>query len=70
MRRTYADHAHVARIVVKTALRRRPPLRVPATFDAHLFALLRRVLPRGLYHAALYRALPEIRRWGPRALKG
>lgn len=68
MRRTLADHAKVARVVVRTALRRRPPLRVAATFDASLFSLLRRVLPRGLYHAVLYRALPDVRRWGPRAL--
>jgi short-subunit dehydrogenase len=64
MRRTFADHEQVARVVVKTALRRRPPLRVSATFDAFLFSLLRRALPRTLYHAMLYRALPGVRGWG------
>jgi short-subunit dehydrogenase len=68
MRRTFADHDRVARVVVRTALRRRPPLRTAATFDASLFALLRRILPRSLYHFSLYHALPGVRRWGGRAL--
>jgi short-subunit dehydrogenase len=68
MRRTLADHERVARVVVRTALRRRPPLRVSATFDAALFSLMRRLLPRGVYHAALYHALPGVRRWGRPAL--
>ncbi|MCY2961687.1 MAG: SDR family oxidoreductase [Planctomycetota bacterium] len=43
---------------------RSPPLRMSGTPDAFLFAMLRRVMPRRLYHAALYRALPQISRWG------
>jgi NAD(P)-dependent dehydrogenase (short-subunit alcohol dehydrogenase family) len=64
MARTIATPEHVARSIVRTLQNRRPPLRVYATPDAHLFALLRRLLPRGLYHAVLYRALPHIRAWG------
>jgi hypothetical protein len=26
--------------------------------------MIRRVLPRTLYHGALYRALPQVRTWG------
>ena len=59
-----ATPERVARCVLKTLNRRRPPLRVYATPDAHLFALLRRLLPRGLYHAILYRALPHVGLWG------
>jgi hypothetical protein len=33
--------------------------------DAWVFAHMRRLLPRRLYHAILYRALPGVRRWGP-----
>ncbi|QQR91747.1 MAG: SDR family NAD(P)-dependent oxidoreductase [Myxococcales bacterium] len=55
----------VAAKIAKTIEQRRPPLRVPATIDAHLFALLRRVLPRGIYHQLLYCALPSIHKWGP-----
>ncbi|MBI1840881.1 MAG: SDR family oxidoreductase [Verrucomicrobia bacterium] len=55
----------VARHVIKIMRSRRPPLRSGATSDAHLFAWLRRLLPRGLYHEALYRCLPGIREWGP-----
>ncbi len=64
MERTIATPENVARCVRRTLRRRNPPLRVYATPDAHLFALLRRLLPRGLYHAVLYRALPHINAWG------
>jgi short-subunit dehydrogenase len=68
MRRAPADHERVARVVIRAALRRRPPLRVAATFDASIFSFLRRAMPRSLYHHVLYRALPGIQRWGPAAL--
>jgi len=32
--------------------------------DAFLFSMLRRLLPRSLYHEVLYRSLPGIARWG------
>ena len=54
----------VAKTIVKTMRRRRPALRVPATLDAHVFAWLRRLLPRSLYHWMLYRMLPDVRAWG------
>lgn len=64
MERTVATPERVAARVVKTLRQRHPPLRVYATPDAHLFALLRRLLPRGMYHWVLYRALPDVRQWG------
>lgn len=54
----------VARRVLHTMQRRRPPLRVAGTADAVLFDLLRRFLPRRLYHAVLYRSLPGVHTWG------
>lgn len=54
----------VARKIVRILSRRDPPLRVPATWDAHVFTLLRRVLPRGLYHRVLYALLPKVGSWG------
>lgn len=56
--------ADVADLIIYTMNRPRPPLRVPGTLDAHLFALLRRILPRSLYHQLLYRLLPGIKLWG------
>ncbi|HAB16987.1 MAG TPA: SDR family oxidoreductase [Verrucomicrobiota bacterium] len=64
MERAVATPERVARRILRTLRQRRPPLRVYATPDAHLFALLRRLLPRGLYHGILYRALPHISAWG------
>jgi short-subunit dehydrogenase len=63
MRWSRATPERVARTIVRTMHRRRPPLRVPATADAWLFAALRRLLPRSLYHWALYHSLPRVRTW-------
>lgn len=56
----------VAAKVERVMTQRDPPLRVPATFDAWVFSLMRRVLPRRLYHAVLYASLPGVSGWGPR----
>lgn len=65
MKRTRATPEDVARSILRTIRKPDPPLRVPATFDAHLFSFLRRLLPRGLYHRLLYRMLPNVSTWGP-----
>jgi short-subunit dehydrogenase len=65
MNLTFATPDSVARAVLKTMKRKRPPLRVSGTIDAVLFDLFRRVVPRRLYHWLLYKSLPHIRRWGP-----
>lgn len=41
-----------------------PPLRVPVTADAYVFGLLRKLLPRRMYHSLMYYALPRVFRWG------
>jgi NAD(P)-dependent dehydrogenase (short-subunit alcohol dehydrogenase family) len=64
MQASRATPERVAKTIVKTMQRRRPPLRVPATMDAWVFAAMRRVLPRSLYHWILYRMLPDVRVWG------
>jgi NAD(P)-dependent dehydrogenase (short-subunit alcohol dehydrogenase family) len=70
MARAVATPDHVARVIQRTMTRRRPPLRVAGTLDARLFGVLRRVLPRWLYHRALYYALPDIRHWRPQLPSG
>jgi len=65
MRRAAATPERVARKVVHTLERKHPPLRVAATTDARLFALMRRLLPRRFYHWLLYRNLPHIKDWAP-----
>jgi short-subunit dehydrogenase len=57
----------IARRVLATLLKKKPRLRVFATIDARFFYILRRVLPRKIFHALLYRALPGVRHWGPNA---
>ncbi|HAV63100.1 MAG TPA: 3-oxoacyl-ACP reductase [Verrucomicrobiales bacterium] len=64
MQRAGSTPEHVARVVMKTLDRRKPPLRVAGTMDAWLFDLVRRFLPRTLYHAILYRGLPRVNDWG------
>jgi short-subunit dehydrogenase len=68
MHASFATPEKVARVVLKTMRQTNPPLRVPATLDASLFALLRRVLPRNMYHALLFCGLPGVKCWGPKML--
>ncbi len=65
MKRAITTPDDVARRILATLERRKPPLRVSATLDARCFYLLRRLLPRRFYHAILYRLLPHVRDWGP-----
>lgn len=65
MKASRATPASVAKVVLKTMRQERPPLRVPATFDARAFALLRRIVPRSTYHWILYKMLPQVDTWGP-----
>ena len=65
MKSSRATPESVAGVVLKTMRRNRPPLRVPATFDAFGFSVLRRLLPRSTYHWLLYRMLPRVDTWGP-----
>jgi len=64
MTRSFSDAGRVADTVIRIMAKKVPPLRCPATLDAHLFYWLRRLLPRRLYHRILYYALPGIRNWG------
>lgn len=66
MQSALASPESVARRIVRTLDRAHPPLRISASVDARLFFLLRRLLPRRLYHRVLYHALPGVNRWGPR----
>lgn len=66
MSRTPCTSRHVARKVRKIADMKRPPLRAAGTPDALLFYLVRRLLPRALYHRFLYATLPEVKSWGPK----
>jgi short-subunit dehydrogenase len=61
---TWSTPDSVAKRVVRLIHHPDPPLRVAGTFDAALFALARRLLPRGLFHRLLYAGLPEVWRWG------
>ncbi len=56
----------IADRVLLTLRKKKPRLRVFATIDARFFYILRRVLPRKVFHSLLYRALPGVRGWGPR----
>jgi len=65
MKASSATPESVAKVVLRTIRRKRPPLRVPATLDAMGFAFLRRILPRTTYHWLLYKLLPNVDSWGP-----
>lgn len=54
----------IARRIHKVINSKNPPLRLPVTVDAHVFAFLRKWLPRNLFHFVMYYSLPRIFRWG------
>lgn len=61
---TFYTPKDVAETILEVIEHKNPPLWVAGTLDAQLFDFLRRVLPPGLYHRALYAGLPRIWRWG------
>ena len=61
---TRATPEHVARRVIHTMNRSRPPLRVLATWDARFLWWFRRFFPQPLYVWLTYRCLSGIRHWG------
>lgn len=63
MKKAGSSSDDVARVVFKTMMSARPPLRVAATRDAWIFGLIRRLVPRQWYHWILYLCLPGVRRW-------
>ena len=64
MRHAIATPDSVARKIERIMESGSPPLRCPATIDAHAFAIMRRLLPQRLYLNVLYRLLPSVRSWG------
>ena len=61
MLRSHVTPEQIAELTLATLDQARPPLRIPATLDAKIFYLLRRLLPRKLYHSLLYYSLPGIK---------
>jgi hypothetical protein len=64
MRFSPATPETIAKKIHKVINSDNPPLRVPVTIDALIFGLIRKFLPRKLYHMLMYYSLPKIYRWG------
>jgi short-subunit dehydrogenase len=64
MNRAVATPNSIAAKIVHAMELENPRLRIPATIDAYFFYILRRILPRQLYHWILFRNLPSIEEWG------
>lgn len=56
--------AQIAKKIHKVLESDNPPLRIPVTVDAYFFGLIRKILPRSVYHALMYYSLPKVFRWG------
>jgi len=64
MNRVWASPETVAKKIFKLMESKNPPLRKPATVDAVLFSLMKRVMPSRLYIWFLHRTLPSVKSWG------
>ncbi|HRO66925.1 MAG TPA: SDR family oxidoreductase [Pseudobdellovibrionaceae bacterium] len=60
---SFTTPASVARKVLKTMQREKPPLWIPATIDATIFYYLRRFVPRRILLELLFATLPRVRMW-------
>ncbi len=65
MLHSFSSPEKIAKKILKVINSKSPPLRVSGTSDARFFLLLRRLLPRFIYHYVLYKSLPRIQKWGP-----
>ena len=59
MKRTPSTPKSVAKKILKVIKQKNPPLRVAGTWDALLFGLVRRFLPRSIYHVFFWFMLPR-----------
>jgi len=64
MKRSPSTPEKIARRIRKVIESSNPPLRVPVTLDAYFFGLIRKLLPRRVYHDLMYYSLPKVFRWG------
>lgn len=64
MRRSPSTPEKIAKKIHRVINSSNPALRVPVTIDAYIFGLIRKLLPRKIYHALMYYSLPKIFRWG------
>lgn len=63
MKSSFATPQKMADLICKIMKQRTPSLRVTATVDALIFGILRRIIPRKMYHLLLYYSLPGISHW-------
>lgn len=63
MKRSRSSSKDIALLILKVMKQKNPKLRIRATPDAHLFAIIRRFLPRTIYHNLMYYSLPNVFEW-------
>lgn len=61
---TVSTEENISKCIYKVIQSKKPSLRVPATFDAKLFYIFRRLVPQRFYHILLYKLLPKVKEWG------
>lgn len=64
MRRTFATPQGIAKKIEKLIETESPPLRVRVTWDAKIFALIKKLLPSSLFHHIMFLFIPGTKHWG------
>ncbi len=67
MHMSHATPDRIANRIMKLVHQKNPPLWVPVSADANLFNILRRVLPKGIFHTLMFKMLPNPMAWSPQA---
>lgn len=64
MRRTFATPEGIAKKIERLIEMESPPLRLRVTWDAKIFAFVKKILPSSLFHHIMFLFLPGTRHWG------
>lgn len=64
MQRSRSTPDSIANQILQVIDNPRPPLWIPVTLDAVIFYWLRKLLPRYVFHKAMFQLLPNVKCWG------
>lgn len=64
MHKSLVTPEQIAQKILNLMIEENPPLWMPVTHDAQIFFWIRKILPRRIFHRAMYLLLPNIRQWG------
>lgn len=66
---SFATPEDIAKKIEKLIKKSSPPLRLRVTWDAKIFAVIKKILPSTFFHKIMFLFLPGTKTWGPAKIK-